>query len=163
MDEKIQEILKMIIKELKIKMYIKSVSDVAHENLRDSLVGSCDLYNDYKIYEFLALYKVKYLEENKMIEKDLADKFNKLIIKKIEIFKELSNILAKEVYNKKLSLEEKQKKEFFTKNLIEIEEILAKYKLLINEKEIIDLFINNIKGFECLDKDVDKISVLIKK
>lgn len=160
MDKRMQDVLDLLINDMRIKIYSYSIGDVIYETTRNSIVNCTNEYNNYKIYEFLALYKIKYLEESGIIEHKIAEKLYMLVLEKIRITQELSNIFIKEVYNEEMNDNEKQQKDFLVKQYTEIEMILKQYHLLMTEEEILNMFITGIKYDKYLDEDIEKIKII---
>ena len=149
-EEKMEdEILELLNYGIKLFMESNTIGGINQEldNFKSEKV--VERFKDYKLIDFLTVYKIKLLAENKIITKEQAVSLIKLFKEKIKVERVINAEIEKEVFNK----DYKSKKKVllgFVKD--KIDEEINKTNIIVDDLKLKDILISMIQ-----DDDYSKI------
>ena len=133
------QILDLIISSLKCRAQITKIGDVIWDHMRSHNVECTDEYNDFTIEEFLVLFKIDYLSNLDIIDKETAESLKKLFMLKLKLEDKLGELTRHELYE-----EDKVDKEVVNNvlsQIFKIENLLKKYGLVFEDDDYLRMFL----------------------
>lgn len=92
-------------------------------------------YKDYTIRDFLALYKLEYLEDHKILEMEVIEKLRELVYKLHEYEQEYHNL-----YKEIIDEESRKRANFLIEQINGIRDLLEEYNLVNNSDELKEMY-----------------------
>ena len=139
MDSKMGQILDLIISSLKCRAQITRIGDVIWDHMHSHNVECTDEYNDFTIEEFLVLYKIKYLSNLDIIDKETAESLEKLFMLKLKLENKLGELTRHELYEDGTVDDEVVNK--VLSQIFKIEDLLKKYDLVFEDDDYLRMFL----------------------
>ena len=162
MDNKMEEILGIILTSLKSKIEVTRISEVLWDCMHSYSVECTHEYNDYTVEEFLVLYKIKYLKSLGIIDNETTESLEDLFSLKQTLENKLGELTRHELYEKGM-VDEKAVDNVLL-GLEKIEEVLNKYGIVFEEDDYLRMFLAPVHEINYQDiPKCEEIKSLIKE
>ena len=144
MDSKMEQILELIISSFSARAEITRIGDVIWDHMHFHNVECTDEYNDLTISKFLALFKVRYLNNLGIINENTAKSLENLLSLKNKLDTKLGELLRHKLYEEN-NVDEKDI-DLVISQIERIDVILKKYNLLFDENNSLNMFLTSIES-----------------
>ena len=161
MEKDKEELFDHIMSSLNTKLDSYKVGSMLYDDLRGYFFKCTDHYNNLSINEFLTLYKISLMKDKDIISNEEAVLLESLFDKRLQLNRRMGDLVYKDLY-KESSLNNEQIQNMYQK-VAEIDAILSKYHLLMNQDEYQNMLLYGIMNEDFSNLPSSKeIKTLIK-